>query len=496
MTLRARLTLSLVAITALLFFPAVWGVRQLVDIAEIAKDQRSMQGAAYLATGGLQTRLARLDALQRSFIVRGDDSSRIVMREALDSVRAKLYELASTGYSNLAIEAGRSVDALSAATDRIEALMAADLRQEATDYSSDDVRPLYNEAQATAASIAARIEAESAARLLEADAISNTATTTTVAALLICLTLALILGARTNRALTRPVTRLENAMAAVADGRFRVPEDLPYGRRDEIGSVSRSFRSMTHRLAELDRMKAEFMSIATHELKTPLNVISGYAELLQERVYGEVNDRQDEALFAVRDQARLLSSLVNQLLDISRLEAGGLRIQMKEVDLDDVFTRVRRSFAPLAEQKGIAFSFDLDSHLPDTIHGDGDRLRDQVLGNLISNAVKFTPEDGRIVLRARADDEVLFVEVEDTGPGIPDDKLPHIFEKFYQVGDHARAKGAGLGLAIAREVVEVHGGRISARNAPGHGAIFRIELPIGRNAPTISEPEPPRLVVG
>jgi signal transduction histidine kinase len=267
-------------------------------------------------------------------------------------------------------------------------------------------------------------------------------------------------------------------MSAVADGRFRIPDDLPYERRDEIGSVSRSFRSMTHRLAELDRMKAEFMSIATHELKTPINVISGYAELLQEHVYGDLNDRQDDALAAVRDQARILTTLVNQLLDISRLEAGGLRVQMREVQLQDFFLRIQRSFAPLAERKGIAFDLELDEALPTAIAGDGDRLRDQVLGNIISNAVKFTPEGGRIVLRCRPIPDAVVIEVGDTGPGIPLDKLPHIFDKFYQVGEQARSKGAGLGLAIAREIVDAHGGNIAAESEPGHGTIFRIVLPL------------------
>jgi signal transduction histidine kinase len=287
-----------------------------------------------------------------------------------------------------------------------------------------------------------------------------------------------MIGARTTRALTTPVIRLQGAMAAVADGRFRIPDDLPYERRDEIGSVSRSFRSMTHRLAELDRMKAEFMSIATHELKTPINVISGYAELLQERVYGVVNDRQDEALAAVRDQARLLTTLVNQLLDISRLEAGGLRVQMREVELADFFVRIQRSFGPLAERKGIAFRLELDPALPQAIPMDADRLRDQVLGNIISNAVKFTPEGGQIVLRSRPMQDAVAIEVEDTGHGIPADKLPHIFDKFYQVGEQARSKGAGLGLAIAREVIEAHGGHITAESAPGRGSTFRIVLPL------------------
>jgi signal transduction histidine kinase len=487
-TLRTRLTLAIAGITILLTGPALFAVSRLATVVEMARDQRAKQGATFLATGGLQTRLARLDQRQRSYVaIPTDDTLRESMMAARDSLRAKLVELGEAGFTQYALEASRPVEAVLTAGARADSLIQAGELEEATNYL-DRTRTLFSQAQATADHIADRVGLETAAELRRADRLAQQATTTTIASLLACLALAIILGARTTRRLTRPVVRLDSAMAAVADGRFRVPEDLPYDRNDEIGSVSRSFRSMTRRLAELDQMKAEFMSIATHELKTPLNVISGYAELLEERVYGDVNERQSEALAAVRDQARILTVLVNQLLDISRLEAGGLRVQVREVRLDDLFSRIRRAFGPLAEQKHITFGVELDPSLPDAVPGDSDRLRDQVLGNILSNAVKFTPEEGSITVRARADEDALVIEVEDTGPGIPADKLPHVFEKFYQVGDHARSKGAGLGLAIAREIVEAHGGRIGASSGPGGGTTFRIDLPLDGATPTPPEP--------
>lgn len=488
MTLRARLTLAIAGITILLIGPAIYAVSRLSDVVDIAQDQRAKQAATYLTTGGLQTRLARLDQRQRSYVaIPTDDSLRASMLAARDSVRAKLMELEDAGFTQYAEEAGRSVEAVLAAGARADSLITAGALEEATAHL-DETRPLFVQAQATADRIADRVERETAAALVEADDITQTAKTTTLATLLACVALAILIGARTTRKLTRPVVRLDGAMAAVADGQFSVPDDLPYERHDEIGSVSRSFRSMTLRLAELDQMKAEFMSIATHELKTPLNVISGYAELLEERVYGDVNERQSEALAAVRDQARILTVLVNQLLDISRLEAGGLRVQVRDVELQDLFSRIRRSFGPLAEQKHIRFEMELDASLPDAIRGDADRLRDQVFGNVLSNAVKFTPEEGHITVRAHSAGETVVIEVEDTGPGIPNDKLPHIFDKFYQVGDHARSKGAGLGLAIAREIVDAHGGRIGAHCPAAGGTTFRIELPADGATPPPHEP--------
>jgi signal transduction histidine kinase len=480
MTLRSRLTVSIAAITALLTGPALYAVSRLAELTAIASAQRDTHAAAYRATGGLQTRLARMDQMQRSYLIRGGEEERAEMWASLDSVRLQLVALGDAGYAEAALRASRPVEEIASAMERLDSLMQAGTSASmnaATDFFSGPVRGLFIAAQNGVVDVAAEIDARSSEELLEAHSISQTATTTALVALGLCLVGAVLLGARTTSVITRPVRRLENAMAAVADGRFHVPADLPYDRRDEIGSVSRSFRSMSWRLAELDRMKAEFVSIATHELKTPINVISGYAELLQERVYGETTDKQDDALGAVRDQTRILNGLVNQLLDISRLEAGGLRMQFHDIVVADLFDRVRRSFRPIAEQRRIDLAIELSDAMPPTIPGDADRLRDQVLGNLLSNALKFTPEGGHVTVRSWPDDGHLVIEVQDTGPGIAADKLPFIFDKYYQVGGQARSKGAGLGLAIAHEVVQAHGGTITAESGTGEGTTFRIVLP-------------------
>jgi signal transduction histidine kinase len=257
-----------------------------------------------------------------------------------------------------------------------------------------------------------------------------------------------------------------------------VPENLPYDRHDELGDLSRSFRSMTQRLAELDRLKAEFIGIATHELKTPLNVISGYAELIEESIYGPVTEQQKQVLGSIREQTRVLARMVNQLLDISRLEAGGFRLEMEQVDTGDMFAAIQRTFEPLARQKKIQFVVTVDPDVPKWISGDGDRLRDQVIGNLLSNAFKFTREGGRIQVRTWAEDNALRVAVEDTGVGIPEDELPHIFDKWHQVAGEARNKGAGLGLNIAHEIIEAHGGTISVESTAGKGTTFCISIPL------------------
>jgi signal transduction histidine kinase len=269
-------------------------------------------------------------------------------------------------------------------------------------------------------------------------------------------------------------------MAAVSAGEFIVPGGLPYDRRDEIGDLTRSFRSMTRQLADLDRMKADFMSVATHELKTPINVISGYAELIHEGVYGEITEKQQVALTSIQEQSRMLTQLVNQLLDISRLEAGGLTLEISELDLPELFERLQRTFEVLASKQGIDLAVHLDDGSPTTIPADGDRLRDQVLGNILGNALKFTPEGGRIEVRGHTENRHFRIEVSDTGSGMPAELLPHVFDKYYQIGEQARSKGAGLGLAIAHEIVHAHGGTISVTSEEGTGTTFHIDLPANR----------------
>jgi signal transduction histidine kinase len=217
--------------------------------------------------------------------------------------------------------------------------------------------------------------------------------------------------------------------------------------------------------------------------------VSGYTELLEEGIYGPPTAKQREALTTIHEQTRVLTNLVNQLLDISRLEAGGLQLEMQEVVLRDLFARIERSFSVLARKKDIDFKVDIEDGIPRFIHADADRLGDQVIGNLLSNALKFMPEGGRIRLRCWATTAGVNIEVKDSGVGVPADQLPYIFDKYYQIGQQARSKGAGLGLAIAREIVEAHGGTIRVESEPGDGTSFCIVLPFSSStrAPEIIE---------
>jgi two-component system sensor histidine kinase ResE len=199
-------------------------------------------------------------------------------------------------------------------------------------------------------------------------------------------------------------------------------------------------------------------------------------------------------LQTINKQAQALTRLVKRLLDISRFEASGGKLDVREVELQRLLTTLESSFTVLANQRSIAFSVDHGQGLPQKVYWDEDRIN-EVLGNLLSNAFKFTPRGGRVALAVTPVADKVVITVNDNGAGISAEHLPHIFDKFFQADNQAQAatKGTGLGLAIAREIVEAHGGDITVKSRVGEGTTFVVTLPIeppGARRRPIATPTP------
>jgi signal transduction histidine kinase len=478
-SLRQRLILTIVIVGVMTTLPAIYALSRLRTLNHIATAATRTHGRAYRAVGRYGALLGDVNRIEASYVASPDARSVPTRDSAIHEAGMYLDTLAAAGYGSEARPARAHYDRIVSSVKDIDALIARGLKDDAT-ASFERVKDQFAAAQTTNENILAAIDTLSANSNSRATAIGRTAASTTALALAACIAIALAIGAWMTRNLLRPIAQLRHAMARVAGGSFDVPDNLPYRRSDEIGDVSRSFRGMTQRLADLDKLKAEFMSISTHELKTPINVIGGYAELIQEGVYGPVTEKQDTALKSIREQARVLTQMVNQLLDVSRIEAGGMRLEMHQVVVRDLLERVQRTFIALARKQDIQFEVHVADDTPKVVPGDSDRLRDQVLGNLISNALKFTPSGGRVEVRAWSKEEWLYICVSDTGPGIPEEQQAHVFDKFYQVGGQARSKGAGLGLTIAHEIVHGHGGEIYVTSKPGDGTTFEMRLPTTR----------------
>jgi signal transduction histidine kinase len=479
MTLRLRFIVTIGAIAVLLVLPALYAALQLSRLREIAADISVTHGAAYLAMGRLQAHVNDVDRHTRNYVAFGEAAVAERRNIALDGALQELERLLGAGYTDVAARTDSVLSRIGSELSTIDALVQAGERDAAT-AALQRVIPQFAEAERLIQAIGAEIDRRSERDLAAASRISAAALTMTLLVLLASLFIAILIGAWATQTLVQPIQRLRRAMAAVAAGEFIVPAGLPYERTDEVGDLARSFRGMTQQLADLDRMKADFMSIAAHELKTPINVVGGYAELIQDGMYGAVTEQQEVALTSIQEQARILTQLVNQLLDISRLEAGGLKLEIGELVVADLFERLRRTFDVLAHKQEIDLQIELEPTAPETVPADAARIRDQVLGNLLANALKFTPPHGRIAVRGWGENDELCIAVSDDGPGMPADHLPHVFDKYFQIGEQARSKGAGLGLTIAHDIVEEHGGSITVESEEGTGTTFVVRLPAAK----------------
>jgi signal transduction histidine kinase len=199
---------------------------------------------------------------------------------------------------------------------------------------------------------------------------------------------------------------------------------------------------------------------------------------MQQGIYGPLSSKQTEILATIEAQGRTLARLAAQLLDVTRFEAGGGRIEPRPLQLATLFEDLERAFHVLAVQRGVEFRVTMGEGLPDEVQWDADRIN-EVMGNLLANAFKFTPAGGTVELSATPADDHVRIEVRDSGAGVPPEQLPHIFEKFYQADnqDAASAMGTGLGLAIAKEIAEAHRGEIRCDSVVGEGTTFTLLLP-------------------
>jgi len=476
MSVRARLYLLCAVLIAVLITPAISALRHLNELRNIAVDLHERDVAALLATARLQSSLAELRMQQHVFVVDGNPEVRDEVSQLLRSSQDYVAQLGETGFGQASQSLGRQLDHIVDVSARVDSLVEAGAIEEAGEVLGS-VEPRYQQLQGSLETLSVQIDELGSEVANRARDITETGIRTVELGTGVAGGLAMLLAVIAISAVVAPIQRLRNAMSDVAGGRFLPPDDLPYDQRDEIGDLSRSFRSMTDRLGELDRVKAEFVGIASHELKTPVNVIRGYAEMMEDGYCGPVSEKQQAALTQIREQTDHLAERVNQLLSVSRMEAKGIEMETREVPLVEVLGAIRAAYAPVAARREISLRVESDASAPDAVTLDTDRIQNELFGNLLSNAFKFTQAGGEVTLSASgAGDNVVF-ELRDTGEGIPRSELPFIFEKYYQAGSHAGKVGAGLGLAIAREIVEAHGGTIGADSTPGRGTTFHIELP-------------------
>ena len=479
MTLRARLALGIFVIGLLLIVPLLLATQAMERIGEQTEDLRAKDFVASTLLGQLRLASEEFSDAELALNVDGEPARMFYpVVTALDRLQRLARSLPDVGLGDgmpAVLHAAGELRRLSEL--ELQARLAGETAR-AESLSADSIPLVQQRMSTTLRGLEDRVARRTSQRVDSTAVLIGESRERTAIAFVLAAAMAIVIAALLTWAIGRPVRALEEGMARVADGEFDHPLRIPETRNDEFGRLAQSFATMTRQLTELDKLKAEFVSVASHELKTPINVITGYVQLLEDGVFGPVPDQQREVLGTIGRQASSLTRLVRQLLDISRFEAGAGKIEPRPFPLWEFMRELERAFQVLAHQREVQFRITRADDVPDRVTWDYDRMN-EVLGNLLSNAFKFTPRGGRVELAIDAAGDRVLLEVKDSGAGIAAEHLPRIFDKFYQADNQAAAsaKGTGLGLAIAKSIVEAHGGTINCESSPGLGTIFTIDLP-------------------
>jgi len=294
--------------------------------------------------------------------------------------------------------------------------------------------------------------------------------------------LALGLGYAISWSLVGPVQQMDARLREIAGGDFSRRVDV--SNRDELGALAANLNRMSEELGRLyrqledaSRHKSEFLANMSHELRTPLNAIIGFSEVLHERMFGELNPKQAEYVQDIHASGQHLLALINEILDLSKVEAGRMELELAPLDLRATLEGALTLIRERATRHGIALELAVDDRVGELV-ADERKVR-QVVLNLLANAVKFTPDGGRITVTAVPADGVVEIAVADTGVGIAPEDQAAVFEEFRQVGaGQSRREGTGLGLTLAKKLVELHGGRIWVKSQVGEGSTFTLTIPL------------------
>ena len=291
------------------------------------------------------------------------------------------------------------------------------------------------------------------------------------------LVVSLLLGIFLARTLTRPIREITTATRAVAEG--DLAHKVPVRSRDELGELATSFNLMSSKLAHSVNLRRQMTADIAHELRTPISVILGHTEAMHDGVLPP----SEETFDIIRDEALRLERMVEDLRTLSRADAGELVLNCRLTPVQDLVDQAIKAYRPHATKKDIKLHLEIYPNLPD-VNIDPDRMA-QVLSNLLSNALRYTPQGGDITLSTKHTAGDVEIRVHDSGPGIEPEELPNVFDRFYRT-DKSRQResgGSGLGLAIAKSIVEGHGGRIWAESDSDKGTTIVIALPIPTENP-------------
>ena len=477
------------------------GAMSLQSIASVARQSRLLDQARERVDASRQIEHAlglQMTFTRNALLVRDDATIESIFREnnRFRGTFDRLEAAAPPDQRETIRRLRNTQDKVMATVARIAALIRENKGDEAMDLHLSEGYPLYRE---IAALVTRAVRNEEAGMGQLRDGVE----TTYRRALLVTggfaagsIFLALVLGFVISWSFILPVREAEGFLGQVAKGEFGASIDVP--NRDEFGALARQMNEMSRELHELyeaqrqashqlrvlnaeleqaSRAKSNFLASMSHELRTPMNAILGFTEMIRDGLYGEIPPDIQEPVSDIHTCGKQLLGLINNVLDLSKIEAGHMELALGEYVVEDIVNTVKLSLRALAATKGLDLVTTVSPDLPLGV-GDGKRLT-QCLMNLAGNALKFTRE-GRVEIRAEVEGEHLLFAVADTGIGIPADQIDSIFEEFRQADATVSRDfgGTGLGLSITRKLVELHGGRIWVESVPGKGSTFFFSIPV------------------
>jgi signal transduction histidine kinase len=482
-SIRAKLTASLFALVGLL--AAIGGV----SLMELGNVNRRAEDLVKL-----QRKIAAYRQIQQDTTAQLSSVSTALLVPEARALESTLRQLNQFGYdldrlqfvaadeAELFARVRKDYDAFIGVVTEVVELIRAGKTAESREAQIGRAGPLAERLERLTNELVNKAEADMVSRIDEGAEAYGRSRWLVLAFAGVSVVFALGLGYAMSWSLIGPIRQMDARFGEIAAGHFGGRLEVP--NRDELGALADDLNRMSAEIGRLvgeveaaNRNKSEFLANMSHELRTPLNAIIGFSEVLSERMFGDVNDKQAEYLHDILESGRHLLALINDVLDLSKIEAGRMELERGDFDLSATIENTLVLVRERAQRRNIALTRTIDDGLG-TILADERKVK-QVLLNLLSNAIKFTPEGGRIDVRAALRDGMAEVSVSDTGVGIAPEDQDKVFEEFRQVGTASKkVEGTGLGLAISRKFIELHGGRIWVTSQIGNGSTFAFNLPV------------------
>jgi signal transduction histidine kinase len=480
---------------------AAMGVMSLETISTMSKQSEAMHHAHYRVTSARQAQHAlalQMNYTAMALILRDEATIGSILREnnRLNSALAQVDDAAPPEERDVIKRISTAQGEVMATVADVANLVRDGKIDEAMQLQLKAGYPLFQNVEGLVEQVV-RIEEEGMARQREATTRANRRAFYLMGGFVLAsLLLALLLGFVISWSFILPVREAQGVLDRIAKGDFSTT--VTVDNRDEFGALAermnnmsaelrrlyeeereaaRQLEALNSQLARASQAKSEFLANMSHELRTPMNAILGFTEMILDDIYGDVPPEVRGPIQDVRTCGQQLLRLINDVLDLSKIEAGRMELSLTDYSVQEVVETARTSLRSLADEKGLEFTANVQLDIP-LAYGDGKRIT-QCLTNLVGNALKFTKLGG-VEIGARLEGDMVVYSVADTGIGIPSDQLDHIFGEFRQVDSSISREfgGTGLGLSITKTFVELHGGRIWVESEPGRGSTFRFAIPL------------------